>query len=130
MRAARSPWPLPLGGLNAQRSLLSVDNLADAVATVLRAPGALRRAFIVADSERLSLPDMVAAMRRGLGRRPGVLPAPASLLRLALRTMGQEERYQRLAGALVADASALRTLGWTPRVPTPEGLARIMREEA
>lgn len=128
MRAARSPWPLPLGGLTARRSLLSVDNLADAVATVLTAPGTLRRAFIVADSETLTLPEMIGAMRSGLGRRPGVLPAPASALNLALRMMGQEERYQRLAGSLVADASALRGLGWTPRIATREGLAHMMRE--
>jgi UDP-glucose 4-epimerase len=126
MRAARSPWPLPLGGLNAQRSLLSVDNLADAVSTVLTAPGTLRRAFIVADSETLTLPEMIGAMRSGLGRRPGVLPAPA--LKLAFRAMGQEDLYQRFAGSLVADASALRGLGWTPRIATQEGLARIMRE--
>jgi UDP-glucose 4-epimerase len=127
MRAARSPWPLPLGGLNALRSLLSVDNLADAVATVLTTPGTLQRALIVADSETLTLPEMIGAMRSGLGRRPGVLPAPPAL-KLAFRAMGQEDLYHRFAGSLVADASALRGLGWTPRIATQEGLARIMRE--
>src|SRR5687767_1627369 len=40
---ARSPYPLPFGALRAQRSLLSLPNLAGAVRTVLNAPGPLRR---------------------------------------------------------------------------------------
>ena len=36
MRLARSPLPLPLGGLRARRSLLAVENLSAAIETVLR----------------------------------------------------------------------------------------------
>jgi nucleoside-diphosphate-sugar epimerase len=125
VRLARTPWPLPLGALTAKRSLASVDNLVDAVAAVLAAPAPLRRPFIVADAEPLSVAEMIAALRGGLGRRPG--PVPARALALALRAAGHADWYERLAGALVADASALRRLGWTPRVAAPEGLAALTR---
>jgi UDP-glucose 4-epimerase len=124
---ARKPWPLPLGSLAAKRSLLSVDNLVDAVETVIRAPEPLRRPLVVADAEPLSVPEMVAALRRGLGRRPGLLPVPAAMLELGLRAAGRSELYERLAGRLVADASALRAVGWTPRIASPEGLAALVR---
>jgi UDP-glucose 4-epimerase len=39
LNLAQSSWPLPLGGLKGRRSLLSLDNLAAAVDTVLKAPG-------------------------------------------------------------------------------------------
>ncbi|NNC00824.1 NAD-dependent epimerase/dehydratase family protein, partial [Corallococcus exiguus] len=51
MSLARSPWPLPLGSLKSRRSMLALDNLAGAVDTVLRAPGTIRRPFIVADPD-------------------------------------------------------------------------------
>src|SRR5271168_477781 len=80
MRLARSPLPLPLGSLGARRSLLALENLSAAIETVLTAPGTLRRTFIVADPEPLSVAEMIAAMRQGLGRRPNVFPLPAALL--------------------------------------------------
>jgi nucleoside-diphosphate-sugar epimerase len=127
VRLARSPWPLPLGGLQARRSLLSVDNLVDAVATLLAAPGPLRRPFIVADAEPLSVGDMIAALRAGLGRRPGLIPVPTSLIELGLRAAGHAEWYERLAASLIGDTSALRGLGWSPRVDVREGLAALTR---
>lgn len=127
VRLARSPYPLPLGALTARRSLLSLDNLVAAIDVVLAAPAPLRRPLIVADPEPLAVPDMVAALRRGLGRRPHLVPVPALLLHAALRAAGREDAYQRLAGPLVADPSALAGLGWAPVVTTPAGLERLAR---
>jgi UDP-glucose 4-epimerase len=124
---ARAPYPLPLAGLKARRSLLSVDNLADAINIVIAAPGPLRRPLIVADAEPLSVPDMIIAMRQGLGRRSGLFPLPDHVLLLALRALGRSEWQQRLAAPLVADCAALRRLGWTPRIQTREGLTALMR---
>lgn len=123
---ARSPYPLPLGGLRARRSLLSVDNLIDAIDAVLKAPAPVRRPLIVADREALTVPEMIAALRMGLGRPPGLVPAPKPLLKLALGLAGRPEWYERLACPLIADASALQRLGWAPRVATPEGLRALM----
>ena len=129
MRLARSPYPVPLGSLKAQRSLLSLDNLVAAIDSVLATPEPLHRPLIVADPGSISIPEMLAAMRRGLGRRPGILPMPPRLLEAALRIAGRPEDYQRLAGSLVADSAALRGFGWTPPVATPDGLAALMRSD-
>ena len=126
-RLARRPYPLPFGALAGRRSLLSVDNLVDAVETILASPTPLRRPFIVSDAEPVTVPDMIAAMRTGLGRRPGLVPIPASIIRAGLNAAGRSEAYQRLAGSLVVDAAALRQLGWTPKVDTAAGLAALMR---
>jgi nucleoside-diphosphate-sugar epimerase len=123
---ARSPYPLPFGSLKAPRSLVSVDNLVDAVAAVMTAPSPLRRPFIVADQEALSVPQMIAAMRRGLGRSANLVPLPAPLLKLALHIAGRTGWYERLACPLVADPSQLSGLGWTPKVSTETGLSALM----
>ena len=111
LRFARSRWPLPLGALAARRSLLSLDNLVAAVDTVLKAPAPLRRPLIVADPDPLTIPQMIAAMRQGLARRPGLVPVPPALLGAVLKAGGRGEVYQRLAGSLVADPAALLRLG-------------------
>jgi UDP-glucose 4-epimerase len=127
VRFARAPYPLPLGALRGRRSLLALDNLVAAIDTVLAAPGRLRRPFLVADPAALTIPEMIAALRRGLNRSPGLIPVPPSLLEMGLRAAGRTEIYQRLAGSLVADPAALLRLGWTPPVTTAEALGALAR---
>ncbi len=126
MRLARSPYPLPLRSISARRSLLALENLLQAVDVVLKTPAALRRPLIVADIEALTAGDMVAAMRRGLGRTPAIFATPPMVLHLLLRSIGKESLYQRLCGSLVANPSGLVALGWKPALTTPFGLQRLM----
>ena len=127
LKLAQLALPLPFGGLSGRRSLLSVQNLVEAIDVVLRAEGPLRRPFIVADPEPLTIPEMIAALRQGLGRRPGLLPVPAALLGQALRLFGHGEIYERLAESLVASPAALTSLGWQPAVATRAALAELAR---
>jgi len=127
LHLARSPYPLPLGGLRGRRSLISLESLSAAVDTLLRAPGPLRASFIAADPDPLTLPEMIAALREGLGRRPGLLPVPEGLVGLACRLTGSGELFERVAVGLVARADGLTRLGLQPAMPTRDGLARLAR---
>src|SRR3979490_1128527 len=82
------------------------------------------------DPQALTIAQMIAAMRHGVGRRPGTFPFPPALLRLLLHGAGRPEIYERLAGSLVVDSSALMKLGWMPPVATPVGLAKLMQATA
>jgi nucleoside-diphosphate-sugar epimerase len=124
---ARSRLPLPLASLTARRSLLAVENLVTAIDCVLTAPARLQRPLIVADPDPLAVPEMIAAMRRGLGRRAGLLPLPPALIETACRIGGRAEIYQRLAGSLIAEPKALVQLGWVPSVETRAALAALVR---
>jgi UDP-glucose 4-epimerase len=130
VRLARAPLPLPLAGLAARRSLLSLANLVAAIECVLTTSEPLRRPLIVADAEPLNVAEMVTAMRRGLGRRPGLFPLPPRLIGLALRAVGREEFLDRLASPLVAETAALARLGWTASHTSAIGLERLMRDLA
>jgi UDP-glucose 4-epimerase len=112
LAAARVRYPLPLGGLSARRSLLALDNLVGAVAHVVATPAPLRRAFIVSDADALTVSEMISALRAGLGRRPGLIPVPESLLRLALERTGRTQWVERLCRPLVASSAALQASGW------------------
>jgi UDP-glucose 4-epimerase len=130
LKLAATSWPLPLGSLTARRSLLSLDNLTSAIDAVLSVPVPLRRPLIVADPEPLNVPDIVASLRLGLGRKPGLVAVPPFMLRLGALLAGRSEDYGRLAGALVASPEALIKLGWQPACSTREGLARLARESS
>jgi nucleoside-diphosphate-sugar epimerase len=124
---ARSPYPLPFGGLKARRSLLAVANLVDAVDAALAAPGPLRRPFVVADEEPMSVAGIIRAMRRGLGRGPGLISIPAPILKLALELTGRGEWYERVAYPLIVNAEALRAIGWRPSVRAEQALQDFMQ---
>ena len=127
MRLARLPLPLPLRSIGGRRSLLALENLSAAIEVVLTKPGPLRRPFIAADREVLTIDEMIAAMRDGLGRRPNVFAVSPVLLRLLFRSIGHDNIYRRMSGSLVADPSALIGLGWAPPLNTADGLCRLMR---
>jgi UDP-glucose 4-epimerase len=107
--------------------LLGIENLTEALHCVLAVDGPLRRPFIVADPQPMSVAGLIEAMRGAVGRSPGLLPVPLSLIESACRFAGRSEAYERLAaGSLVVDPSALIRLGWRPPVETREGLAALM----
>jgi len=125
---ARSPYPLPLASLRARRSLLSLDNLVAAIVCLLAVPQRLAGPVIAAEPEPLTIPEMITSMRRGLGRRPALLPTPPALLKLAFMASGKAALFERLAAPLIADASALVELGWQPE-PSAIGLQHWMAGE-
>lgn len=123
---ARLPVPLPIGSLSGRRSLVSDRNLAAAVGFALtddRAQGGL---FHVTDGVALTVPAMIGAMRRSLGRGPAVFSLPfgldATLVRLALPGL-----HDQLGRDLVADNARLAAAGWSPVETSAAGLARLVQ---
>lgn len=125
LRLARLPIPLPLGGLRAPRSLLAVENMADAIRFALTPDCPARQVCTVSDPEPVSVADMLTAMRSGLGRAPGLLPVPEPWLRMLARLAGREETFLKLAGSLVARPDRLLRAGWRPPAETKAALARL-----
>ena len=124
---AKIPMPLPFGALNNRRSLLAIENLASALSLVLNSDRALGQMFLVADREPISVADMVAAMREGLGRSPHLVRVPERAVRRLMASFGREADWERLSGNMIIDTAKLRDLGWDPRVTAKEGLVRMMR---
>jgi UDP-glucose 4-epimerase len=127
-RLARSNLPLPVGGLKAKRSILSLQNLTSGIECVLAAPS-LRRPFLIVDPEPLSLPELVGILREASGRRRSVFPLPNSVLKLALSALDRAEEYARVAEPLVVSLAQLQSLGWTPALGTREALIRYVQSD-
>ena len=126
---ARTPMPLPFAGLDNRRSLLALDNLVSAIALVLEAGEAANETFLAADAEPISVADLVAAMREGLGRSPHLVTMPLGAVKRLMRSLGREAEWERISGSFVVDASKLMALGWRPLIATRDGIIKMMRSE-
>jgi UDP-glucose 4-epimerase len=126
---AKTPMPLPFAGLDNRRSLLALDNLAAAIALVLDAGAAANETFLVADAEPISVANLVAAMREGLGRSPHLVKVPLGGIKRLMGSFGKEAEWERISGNFVIDASKLIYIGWRPAISTHDGIVRMMRAE-
>lgn len=126
---AKTPMPLPFAGLSNRRSLLALDNLVSAISLALGAKEAANGTFLVADAEPISVADLVAAMREGLGRSPHLVKVPLGAVMRLMKSFGKEAEWERISGEFVVDASKLMGIGWRPAVATREGIVRMMRSE-
>ena len=85
--------------------------------------------YVVADPEPLTLAQIIAALRAGVGRSPALLPIPRAPIGAALKAIGKAEIWDRLAGELVVNPGKLMRAGWQPPVRSAEGLAAMMRAD-
>jgi len=127
VRLADTSWPLPFASLSNTRSLLGLDNLLSAISFALDPNAAVGETFLVADPEPVSLADLVASLREGLGRPARLVPVPAWVLAATLGTIARRDLWQRLGGTLVVDPGKLIRAGWQPNSDTRAGLARMAK---
>ncbi|VVE01363.1 UDP-glucose 4-epimerase family protein [Pandoraea anhela] len=124
MTAVARGIPLPLGRVEARRSIVYVDNLAQALAQCATDPRAAGHCFHVADRDAPTVAALVRAMGRHLGKPDRLVPVPVSWLRLAGRMTGRTDAVDRLVSNLRLDTSHIESvLGWQPAFSTDEGLA-------
>ena len=127
MRAVQKGWPLPLGAIHNQRSLIALDNLVDFIITCITHPKAANQTFLISDGQDLSTTELVRGMAQAAGVPARLLPVPVWALAWAGRLAGKGDAIQRLCANLQIDSSKARDLlGWEPKVSVQEGLRRAM----
>ena len=125
MRAVQKGWPLPLGDLRNQRSLVALDNLVDFIVTCIDHPQAANQTFLISDGEDLSTTELVHRMAQAAGVPARLMPVPVWALQAVGRMLGKGDAVQRLCGDLQIDSGkARKILGWRPKVSVQEGLRR------
>jgi nucleoside-diphosphate-sugar epimerase len=131
LRAALSPWPLPVKDFVNRRSLLGIDNFTSALSFVLSGANTKGETYVVADpGVPLRLPDIMATLRQAQGRWPLIVPMPMTYVEFPLRLMGRDDVWDRVGGNLRVDPSKLRAAGWQPAHDTRSGLAALVQAES
>lgn len=127
MLAVQRGWPLPLGAVHNQRSLVALSNLVDFIVTCITHPQAANQTFLVSDGQDLSTTELVRGMAQAAGVPARLLPVPVWALQAGASLLGKGDAVQRLCGNLKVDISKARSLlGWLPPVSVEEELRRAM----
>lgn len=111
---ARLSIPLPLGGLSAKRSWLSIHDLVAAIDCVLFNPKAYGEIYIVANPEPLTAAEIIGRIRAEMKRSEGIFYAPLAPIKLALSIIGKRSMWDRVDGQLIVSPAKLMRLGWRP----------------
>ena len=131
MRAVQRGWPLPLGAVHNQRSLVALSNLVDFIVTCITHPQAANETFLVSDGQDLSTTELVRGMARAAGVPARLLPVPVWALKAGATLLGKGDAVQRLCSNLQVDISKSRSLlGWVPPISVDEGLRRAVGSAA
>lgn len=123
LKIANSGVPLPLAGIENRRSLIFVENLVDAIQTVLTHPQAAGGTYLVSDRKAVSTPELVRKIALACGRPLRLFYFSPSWLKRIGAICGQSEKIRRLTGSLVADTRKIQMeLNWQPRFDLTAGL--------
>jgi nucleoside-diphosphate-sugar epimerase len=125
MSAAYRAWPLPLAGIENQRSLISIWNLVDVLCRAATESGLTGRAWLVSDGEDVSTPRLLRLLASAMGRPSRLWRIPVPMLRSIASAAGQRERLGKLVDSLQVDIDATRkAMNWRPPVSLEEGIGR------
>jgi nucleoside-diphosphate-sugar epimerase len=128
LQAINNGWPLPLGGINNKRSLLYVENLADAVYTCIQHPQASGHTFLLSDGEDISTPELIRRIASSSHKPTHLWSIPSWLLRTTADITGKTKLANRLIDSLTVDCSEIEhQLNWSPPFSLQEGLNATTR---
>lgn len=117
--------PLPLSLVKNRRSLIYVENLADALILCATHPAADGQTYLLSDGDDVSTPDLLRQLGAAMGRPARLFPCHSVLLKLAGHLFGKSEQIERLLGSLRIDSGKIRReLNWHPPYTLQEGLRK------
>nr|WP_320051336.1 NAD-dependent epimerase/dehydratase family protein [uncultured Desulfuromonas sp.] len=125
--------PFPVCRPGVKRSLVSLDNLCDALCCCIESSSCNGQVFTVCDDRCLSLEELVDLMAYYLGKRIVQIPLPRMLLKAAGRCLSLIERAQGnklepLFTSFVVDNSEIkRQLHWQPPYSVEQGIEKMVR---
>lgn len=125
---ARRGLPIPLGQATAARSMVSLENLGDAILTVARDDTTFPRPSILipADAQDLTVRDIYKHLCRAAGRPSLVFDAPKPVVRFGLRALGKNEAFDSLFMPMVVDRRHWLQAQWTPPQTVEDALSEAM----
>ena len=127
IQLATLPLPLPFGALTNRRSLLAIENLISAIGLLIQRDDIRNQVFLVADATPVSLPEIIASLRLGMGKPCNLFAIPPPLLLGLFRMCRLSETWQRLAGNLAVSVDKLNSIGYSPVSTTSQGLVEMTR---
>ncbi len=127
LKLADKALPVPFKCLHNKRSLVNVDNLADALMLCSQHPNAAHKTYLISDGCDLSVAGMFALMAQKLGRPCRMISVPIFILKILGRITGKSAAIDRLTQSLQVDGQTIqKELNWTPPVSVESGFEKMV----
>lgn len=128
LKLIQSGFPLPLGGIRNKRSLISIDNLVNAIYLSILEPAVGGEILHVSDDDDLSTTQLVELLANSCGTQVRLFPVPKIFFRLFLKLLRKDAVYDRIFSSLQVDVSKTkRVLNWNPLISVEEGFKRCCK---
>lgn len=120
--------PLPLASVSNCRSLIYVQNLADAILVSATHPRAAGQTFLISDGEDVSTPELIRRIAEAMGLPSRMFRCAPSLLNAVASIVGKSAEVGRLLGSLAMDSTRFGSeTGWIPPYSLSQGLKETAR---
>ena len=128
MKIVKAGFPLPLGGVDNKRSMVSLNNIVDIIVTCLTHSKAGNQTFLVSDGEDLSVTQLLKRLASAMDVPSRLITVPSPCLQFGLRIIGKQSIADRLLGSLQIDNTKIKTLlNWSPILNVDEGLSKTVK---
>ncbi len=128
IQLSSSLWPLPLGAISNQRSLVSIDNLIDFISVCMAHPKAANQTFFVSDDHDLSTAELIRLLAKYQGKRAHLFSIPHKWLVMVFKLVKPDWIPKLLANLQVDISHAKQTLDWEPPMSVEEGLRKAVKK--
>lgn len=126
LRLADTPWPVPFGAVHNRRSLVYVENLADACICAA-AIGGPQGTWLVSDGVPVSTTELIQCLRQNMGRPSRLVSLSAPLVQAIGRAFGAGRAVDRLCGSFEVDSSRFeRDFAWMPPWSAEKAMAETV----
>ncbi|MBF0265331.1 MAG: NAD-dependent epimerase/dehydratase family protein [Gammaproteobacteria bacterium] len=126
----KKEFPLPLAGIENQRSIVGIENLCDFIQTCIHHPAAINEIFLVKDKEDISTTTLIKLLARAMDKKVRLFYLPKKILLWIFSIIGKENEISRLLGSLQIDITKNKQrLNWEPKISTIEGLKDMIKHQ-
>lgn len=126
VRVASAGYPVPLGGIRNKRTMISVWNLADLLASCATTEGLTSGLVLGGDGHSPSTPELYRELAIAIGTRPRVFNLPVGLMSVLGRITRKSEVVSRLCDSLeVKNSSSIEGFDWRAPLSFQDGVRRF-----
>lgn len=127
LRIVKKGIPLPFATISSCKSMISSQNFADLILTILKTSNAWGKTYFVKDYD-IPLNFLLREMYKNLDLKPRLMPFPKSFLTFLGKYMPFGKKLTQITQELVFDDFELRkTLKWTPPFSAEEEIKKMVQ---